>query len=78
MKETEEVLKKDQKCAMHSRKQLAGRTCSCGSPHHKPSWSIHTSFLLQCNTTQAGVVVLCLPSRLPVGAISELAMSHPK
>lgn len=78
MKETEEIFKKYQKCAMHSRKQLAGRTCSCGSPHHKPSWSIHTSFLLQRNTTQAGVVVLCLPSRLPVGAISERAVSHHK
>lgn len=46
MKEAEEILKKCQKCAMHSEKQLAGRTCNHGSPHHKPSWSIHTSFLL--------------------------------
>lgn len=39
-------IKKNQKCAIHSGKQLAGRTCSHGSPHHKPCWSSHTSFLL--------------------------------
>lgn len=46
MKEIEEICKKYQKCAIHSRKQLAGRTCSRGSPHYKPCWSIHTGFLL--------------------------------
>lgn len=46
MKEMEEIFQKYQRCVMHSGKQLAGRTCSRGSPYHKPSWSIHTSFLL--------------------------------
>lgn len=48
MKEMEEILKiyVCQGCVTHSGMHLAGRTCSHGSPHRKPSWGIHTSFLL--------------------------------
>lgn len=45
MKEPREIFKKIE-CAMHSGKQLAGISCSHGSPFHNPSWSIHTSVLV--------------------------------